>query len=200
MAKEFLTMAKPVIKSADELYEWQQAIRAATGRQDVADVIGAWMSGLPTESFATQLWEEWQAQTKSAPNMAWAWGASILSFLTLPATLLGTTAASLQYGGKIWTIEKQCPNGPPLSEALNILKDADRDLWGRATTTGELQRTATKAQANETGRQELGRDIIKGTGYVLGGLDDLTGGLVTVAKWGLLAWIAAKIYSATRKS
>lgn len=193
-------MQKPVIKNAEELYEWQQAIRAATGRQDVADVIGSWMAGLPSKSVADRLWQEWQAQTKAAPNMAAAWAVAIASFLTLPATVLGTTLGELQYGGKIYTIEDANPNGPPLADALDILRDADRDLWGRATTAGELQRTAVAAQANKTGREELGRDIVSGTGYALDGLNNLTGGLVTVAKVGLGLWIIGKIATAWRKS
>lgn len=195
-------MAKPVIKSADELYEWQQAIRAATGRQDVADVIGAWMSGLPTSSMVDRIKSDIVALNDENKPAGWAdWVLSQFGkVLVGPIALLGSAAGNIGYGDKIWTIEKQCPNGPPLSDALSILKDADSDLYRRVTETGQLQREVVAKQANDTARENLGRDLLSAAKYAGAGLDDLTGGLVTVAKWGLLAWVAAKIYGAARKS
>lgn len=195
-------MAKPVIKSADELYEWQQAIRAATGRQDVADVIGAWMSGLPTASMVDRIKSDIVALNDENKPSGWSdWVLSQFGkVLVGPIALLGSAAGNIGYGDKIWTIEKQCPNGPPLSDALSILKDADSDLYRRVTETGQLQREVVAKQANDTARENLGRDLLSAAKYAGAGLDDLTGGLVTVAKWGLLAWVAAKIYGAARKS
>jgi len=195
-------MAKPVIKSADELYEWQQAIRAATGRQDVADVIGAWMSGLPTASMVGRIKSDIAALNNENKPAGWSdWVLSQFGkILVGPIALLGSAAGNIGYGDKIWTIEKQCPNGPPLSDALSILKDADSDLYRRVTETGQLQREVVAKQANDTARENLGRDLLSAAKYAGAGLDDLTGGLVTVAKWGLLAWVAAKIYGAARKS
>jgi hypothetical protein len=147
---------------------------------------------------------DWRVDAIAAENKPAGWADWALSqlgkALVYPVALLGSAAGNIGYGSKIWTIEKQCPNGPQLSEALSILKDADADLYRQVTETGQLQRQAVAQQANDTARENLGSDLLSAAKYAGAGLDDLTGGLVTVAKFGLLAWIAAKIYSATRKS
>lgn len=194
-------MQKPVIKNADELFEWQQAIRAATGRQDVADVIGAWMAGLPSASMVDRIKSDLQAlNAENKPSGYVDWALSQLGkALIYPIALLGSAAGNVGYAGKIYTIEQACPNGPPLADALDILRDADRELWQAVTQTGELQRASVAAQANATARENLGRDLIDAARYAGAGLNDLTGGLVTVAKWGLGLWLLGKVVSAWRR-
>jgi len=192
---------KPHIKSAAELLDWQEAIKAATGRQDVACVIGAWMAGLPSASMADRIVSDiaaLNAENKPKGYVDWALSQAGKLFV-YPIAIVASAAGNVAYGDKLYTIEDACPNGPSVSDALGILKDADKDLWIGATKTGELQRTAVAMQANQTARENLGKDLIDAAKYASTSLDSLTGGLVTVAKWGLVLWGLSKILSVWRK-
>lgn len=173
-----------MIKNASELYDWQMAIKAATGRDDVACVIGAWMAGVPSSSTVDRVAADYRAVIASEVNVA----NLVRNLFYSPGTALGSLVGNLTYGDEIYTIEQACPGGLTVAQALRVLKDADADLWERVTQSGELQRARVAEQANATARENLGRDVIDATKYVLSGLDRATG-LWTAVRWGVAAGV-----------
>lgn len=177
------------IKDASELLEWQEAIRAATGRKDVACVLGAWMAGTPSESVATRIADDIRAYAGANPTIYDKALYVIASSLWLPGTALGSAIGNAAFGNKIYTIEDACPGGPSVDDALSILKDADADLWAQVTGLAKKQRAAVAAQANETAKEAIGRNIINAAEYAAEGLSSIGGKVLTVAALGLGAYI-----------
>jgi len=175
------------IKNASELYEWQQQIKAATGRDDVSCVIGAWMAGIPSASTLDRVAADYRTVVRDEVSIK-----NLLHNLFYsPGTALGSLIGNKVYGDDLYTLEDACASGLGLDAALSLLKDADADLWRRVTQTGELQRAEVAHQANATARENLGRDVLDAGKYVFDGLDQLTG-LVTAAKVGIglgIAWL-----------
>lgn len=177
------------IKDASELLEWQEAIRAATGRKDVACVLGAWMAGTPSESVATRIADDIRAFAGASPTIYDKALYVIASSLWLPGTALGSAIGNAAFGNKIYTIEDACPGGPSVDDALSILKDADADLWAQVTGLAKKQRAAVAAQANETAKEAIGRTIINAAEYAAEGLSSIGGKVLTVAALGLGAYV-----------
>lgn len=174
-----------MIKNASELYDWQQRIKAATGRDDVSCVIGAWMAGIPSASTVDRVAADYRTMVRDEASIK-----NLLHNLWYsPGTALGSLLGNAVYGDDLYTLEDACPSGLTLDQALRILRDSDRDLWTQVTGVGEIQRAKVAEQANETARENLGRDVLDAGRYVFDGLDRLTG-LVTAAKVGIGLGIA----------
>lgn len=179
-----------MIKNASELYDWQMAIKAATGRDDVACLIGAWMAGVPSSSVAMRVLADYVAAGKTKDTAL----TLVRSLFYGPGAILGSVLGNVVWGDDLYTLEQACPGGLTLEQAMRILKDADRELWERVTQGGELQRNLVAQQANATARENLGRDVINAGKYVLAGLEGATG-LWTAVRWGIAVGIA---YSLSR--
>lgn len=177
------------IKDAAELLEWQLRIREATGRQDVACVIGAWMAGIPSESVATRIADDIRATVGPNPTAYDKALHVVTAVFWLYGKALGSAAGNAAFGSKIWTIEDECPNGPSVDDALGILKDADPDLWAQVTGLGQKQRAAVAVQANETAKEQLGRDVINAAKFAADGLTSFGSTAVKLGGLALAAYV-----------